>query len=216
MTIFLLGIFSISFSQVKLEVGEFNKLETFDKLNVKLVKSDSQYIEVTGPKAENVEFVNKNKVLKVRMNTKEFLQGETTQVTVYYKDLQSISANEGSFVTSDEKIDRNDFLINAKEGSFVALDLEVENLEIKTHTGANIEVSGNAEKQSIVSNSGGKYNGETLISSSTEVTVNAGGEAKVHALNHVEAKTRAGGNIHVYGGAKVSQKTIVGGSVHIH
>lgn len=216
MTMFLLGIFSISFSQVKLEVGEFNKLETFDKLNVKLVQSDSQYIEVTGPKAENVEFVNKNKVLKVRMNTKEFLQGETTQVTVYYKDLQSISANEGSYVTSDETIDRNDFLINAKEGSFVALDLEVENLEIKTHTGANIEVSGNAEKQSIVSNSGGKYNGETLISSTTEVTVNAGGEAKVHALNHVEAKTRAGGNIHVYGGAKVSQKTIVGGSVHIH
>lgn len=216
MTMFLLGIFSISFSQVKLEVGEFNKLETFDKLNVKLVQSDSQYIEVTGPKAENVEFVNKNKVLKVRMNTKEFLQGETTQVIVYYKDLQSISANEGSFVTSDETIDRNDFLINAKEGSFVALDLEVENLEIKTHTGANIEVSGNAENQSVVSNSGGKYNGETLITSTTEVTVNAGGEAKVYALNQVEAKTRAGGNIHIYGGAKVSQKTIVGGSVHIH
>ena len=216
MTMFLLGIFSISFSQVKLEVGEFNKLETFDKLNVKLVQSDSQYIEVTGPKAENVEFVNKNKVLKVRMNTKEFLQGETTQVTVYYKDLKSISANEASFVTSDKTIDRNHLLINAKEGSFVVLNVEVENLEIKTHTGANIELSGNADKQSVVSNSGGKYNGETLITSTTQVTVNAGGEAKVHALDQVEAKTRAGGHIHVYGGAKVSQKTIVGGSVHIH
>lgn len=212
----LLGVFTLSFAQLKLEVGEFNQLETYDKLNVKLVPSDSQYIEVSGDRAENVEFVNKNKILKVRMNTKEFLKGEGIRVTVYYKDLKAIFANEGSFVTSDDTLDAEKLLLNAKEGSFIVLDLEVENLEIKTNTGGNIETSGNAEIQSVVSNSGGKYDGEKLITSTTEVTVNAGGEARVHALDKVDAKTRAGGNIHVYGGAKVSQKSIVGGSIHIH
>src|SRR5690606_4348845 len=147
----LLGIFSLSFAQIKLEVGEFNQLETYDKLTVKLVPSDTQYIEVTGDKAEQVEFVNKNKSLKVRMNTKEFLKGESVRVTVYYKDLIAIFANEGSFVTSDETLDVVELLLNSKEGSFIVLDLEVEDLEIKTNTGGVIETSGNADHQSIVS-----------------------------------------------------------------
>lgn len=215
-SLILFGFFVTTFAQIKLEVGEFNQLETYDKLNVKLVQSDNQYIEVTGTKAENVEFVNKNKVLKIRMNTKEFLKGEDIRVTVFYKDLKAIFANEASFVTSDETIEAGKLLLNAKEGSFIALEVYVTNLEIKTNTGASIETTGKAGHQTVVSNSGGKYEGESLITSSTDVTVNAGGEAKVHATKTVDAKTRAGGNIHIFGGAEVSQKTIVGGSVHIH
>jgi hypothetical protein len=212
----LLGLFSLSFAQIKYEVGEFNQLEAYDKLNVKLVQSDAQYIEVTGDKADKVEFVNKNKILKLRMNTKEFLKGETIRVTVYYKDLKAIFANEGSFITSDDTLDAENLLLNAKEGSFIVLDLEVEDLEIKTNTGAVIETSGNVDHQSVISNSGGRYDGEKLMGSTAEVTVNAGGEAKIHAMKKVDAKTRAGGNIHIFGGAEVSQKTIVGGTVHIH
>src|SRR5690606_22541372 len=203
-------------AQVRLEVGEFNQIETYDKLNIKLIQAERNSIEAIGSKADKVEFINKNGLLKIRMKAQEFLQGEDVKVYVYYKNLKSIHANEGSFVTSDETLESPDLLLNAKEGAYIVLDLDVDHLEIKTNTAGRIETSGFANVQSVVCNSGGGYDGENLQTTFTEVTVNAGGEAYVNASEKVTAKTRAGGNIHISGDAQVSHQTIIGGNIYIN
>ncbi len=209
-------IFIVSFAQNKLDVGEFNKVETYDKLPVKLIQSDEYRIEVTGPKADQVEFINKNKLLKIRMKTEEFLRGDDARVTVFYKNLNEIHANEGSMITSDATVESTKLLLNSKEGAEIDLSINVNSLEIKTNSGGRIITNGTAENQTVVSNSGGNYDGQNLKTTQTTVTVNAGGEAKVNASGTVNAKTRAGGNIHIFGGAEVSQQTLAGGKIHIH
>ena len=197
-------------------MGDFNTLEVYDKLNVELVHSNSNSIEVSGAKAESVEFVNKNNRLKVRMKIDQFLQGDDTKVIVYYTDLSQIYANEGSQIFSNKKLASPSLILNAKEGASIEVEIKVNSLDAKTTSGGYILASGTASSQTVVSNAGGIFKGEDLKTKTTTVTVNAGGEATVFATDFVTAKTRAGGNIHIFGGAKVDQKTTVGGSIHIH
>lgn len=49
---------------------------------------------------------------------------------------------------------------------------------------------------------------------STEVSVNAGGEASVRASQKVDAKVRAGGNVKIYGNpSNISESTALGGRI---
>lgn len=215
-SLLFVALFSFSYSQIKQDVGEFNSIEVYDKLSVKLVHSNSNYIEILGSKAESVEFVNKNNRLKVRMKIDQFLQGDDTKVIVYYTDLTQVSASEGSQISADETISSPSLLLNSKEGASIELDVDVNSLDVKTTSGGFIIANGKASSQTVVSTAGGIYKGEDLNTKTTTVTVNAGGEATVFATDYVNAKTRAGGNIHIFGGAKVDQKTMAGGKIHIH
>lgn len=215
-SLLLVVLFNFSYSQIKQDVGEFNSIEVYDKLSVKLVHSNSNYIEIFGSKAESVEFVNKNNRLKIRMKIDQFLQGDDTKVIVYYTDLNQISASEGSQISADESLSSPSLLLNSKEGASIELDVDVNSLDVKTNSGGFIIAHGKASSQTVVSTAGGIYNGEDLKTKTTNVTVNAGGEATVFATDYVNAKTRAGGNIHIFGGAKVDKKTTAGGKIHIH
>lgn len=217
LAIFLFSILStFSFAQNQQDLGEFNFVEVYDKIPVKLVKSDVNSILIEGPKANDVEVITKNNQLKIRMKTDDFLRGEDVRVTLNYKELNEIHANEGSMITAENTISVDQLILNAKEGAEILLTIDVNDLEVKTNTGGRIITNGTADYQKVVSNSGGNYDGQKLETSTTEVTVNAGGEAKVLATKTVDAKTRAGGNIHIFGGAEVAQQTLAGGKIHIH
>ena len=215
-SIIIISIFSVSFAQKNQDLGEFNFLEVFDKIPVELIQSDKTHIEISGARANEVELVSKDRQLKIRMSTKNLLKGDDVKIKLYYQEINEIHANEGSVITSVTPISASTVLLNAKEGAEIRLPIETQTLDIKTNTGGKIYVNGSATSQSVVSNSGGIYDGEKLTTEQTEVTVNAGGEAKVFATHSVNAKTRAGGNIHIFGGAQVTQQNIAGGKVHIH
>lgn len=214
--ILFLLVFGFSKAQKTQDVGDFTSLEAFDKLSIELIPSDKNQIEITGKNAESVQFVNKNKRLKLRMPTGQFLQGDDTQVKVYYQDLHQIFVNEGAHLTSKSEVSSPSLLLNAKSGGSIRLTVETTSLDIKTNTGGNIVAEGNTDHQGVICNTGGIYDGQNLNSNTTEVTVNAGGEAKVNASKHVDAKTRAGGNIHIFGDAEVKQQKFAGGNIHIH
>src|SRR5690606_34124375 len=209
-------VFTFSFAQNSQNLVDFNFVEVFDKIPVKLVKSDQNSAEISGAKAADVELVSKNNKLKIRMNKENLLKGEEVSVILHYKDLNEIHANEGAQISSDHSISTENLILNSKEGASINLNVAVNQLDIKTNSGGKITTNGTADFQSVVSNSGGNYDGQNLKTSTTEVTVNAGGDAKVFGSETVNDKKRAGGNIYIFGGAEVTQQTIAGGKIHIH
>ena len=64
--IFLL-ISSIAFSQTEESVGDFTKVTAFDKIDVNLVASTENKVVLKGANSQEVELVNKNGELKIRM-----------------------------------------------------------------------------------------------------------------------------------------------------
>jgi hypothetical protein len=211
----LLLISSIAFSQTEKKVGDFTKVSSFDKIDVQLIPSNENKVILQGKDADQVELVNKNGELKIRMPFGKLLKGDDISATVYYKKLDAVEANEGSRIASKEEIKAINFDIICKEGSEIKLlNLQASRLQVRTSAGSIVTIKGSVKNQDILSNSGGKYDGQDCVTEQTVVTVNAGGIAHVYATDLVDAKTRAGGEIRIYGKPKqINEKKIAGGTI---
>ncbi|NNT71075.1 DUF2807 domain-containing protein [Flavobacterium sp. IMCC34852] len=205
---------SIAFGQVEKKVGDFTKVTSFDQIDVLLVKSNENKVVVDGKESNEVELVNKNGELKIRMPLNKLLGGDHISVTVYFDNLTAVEANEGSRIACGDQLEAISFDINAKEGSQVKLILETKKLNVRVANGSKITLEGTAENQDVLVNSGGIYEAEKLKTEQTTITANAGGQADIFATELVEAKVRAGGDITIYGKPKqINQKVIAGGSI---
>jgi hypothetical protein len=210
----LLLISTVAFAQETKNVGDFNKVTSFDRIDVFLVQSDENKVQLDGKEADEVELVNKNAELKIRMPLTKLLDGDNISVTVYYKKITAVEANEGSRIACGDKINSVVFDVIAKEGSEVKLILDVEKLSVRTANGSKVSLEGNADIQDVLVNSGGIYEAEKLTSQITTVACNAGGEAAVFATNIVDAKVRAGGEITIFGKPKqITKKIVAGGTI---
>ena len=210
----ILFISSITFAQIEKKVGEFTKVTSFDKIDVLLVKGNDNKVILSGSDSDQVELVNKNGELKIRMPLTKMLSGENVSATVYYTKLDAVEANEGSRISSEDIFTTTAFDVIAKEGSQIKIKLDVSRLSLRVANGSVVNVQGKATNQDIIVNSGGIYEANKLITNQTVITTNAGGEADIYATELVDAKVRAGGDITVYGNPKqLNQKIIAGGKV---
>lgn len=207
----LLAITSMAFGQIEKKVGDFNKVTAFDRIDVMLISGNENIVQLDGKEAEEVELINKNGELKIRMPLTKLMYGDNISVTVYYKNLTAVEANEGSKIACGDKIKATSFDIIAKEGSEVKLILDVDKLKVKVKNGSTVDLQGNALTQEAIVNSGGRYLAPGLKTNQTSITVTAGGEALIFATNIVDAKVRAGGNITINGEPKQINKDIVAG-----
>ncbi len=216
--IFLLLTFTVSqmvFSQeITKNVGDFSIVKVFDRISVQLIPASENKVIITGSKKEDVELINKNGELKIRMALKKLLKGDNVEATVYYKKLEGIEASEGSFVGCDAIVETTNFILNAKEGSEIQVKLNTNKTTIKASSGGKIIVSGTTDNQDVLVNSGAILEAKDFKSKQITISINAGGEADIYATDFVDAKVRAGGDILIYGKPKqINQKTIAGGSI---
>jgi hypothetical protein len=210
----LLLMSSLTYAQLEKKVGEFSKVTSFDQIEVTLIESSESKVILDGSGAEEVEVVNKNGELKLRMPLTKLLSGDHVSATVYYTKIDAVETNEGSRIISENTIKSTSFFIIAKEGSSIHLQLEVSKLEAKIANGSKVHLSGTAKNQDIVINSGGIFEAQNLKTVQTNISLNAGGDATVFATELVDAKVRAGGEIIIYGKPlQINQKTIAGGRI---
>lgn len=186
---------AISFAQDSIEktVGEFQELKVYDLIEVQLVKSDDNKIVISGKNIEDVVFVNKNGKLKIRMNFDKIFDGKSTSVTLFYTNVDTIDANEGACVSSEDKIKQFEIDLKAQEGGIIKVDLNVKFANIKADSGGNIETFGKTNTQNVSLSTGGIYKGEDFHSEKTDIRIKAAGEAHVNASDYVDVKIRAGG-----------------------
>ena len=214
--IFLL-LAQIVFSQetTTKNLGDFDAVKVFDKISLQLIPSEESKIELSGKNSSEVEIINNNGELKVRMPIGKFLSGEDITALLYYKNIQSLDACEGSYVSSEKVINQISYSLNSKEGAEIKLKLDVQKLSIRATSGGIINLEGTAKNQDIVISSGGVLNAKDFQTEQTNVSINAGGTADVRASELVDAKVRAGGTITIFGKSKqINQKTVLGGSIN--
>jgi hypothetical protein len=198
------------------EVGEFNEIKVFDLIEVNLIQSDENRISIKGRNVDDIKWVNKDGVLKLRMQLEKKFQGEDTFIEVYYTNLKVMDGNEGAKITCNELVQKKRIELRAQEGAQIKIGMDVDDVDIKAVTGGIIEASGLAKNQSIVLNTGGVFDGRDLKTSTSEVKISAGGEAEVFASERIDIDVKAGGDVTVYGQPKeVNKSTFVGGRIRI-
>lgn len=206
-------LFQTAYSQKTRNVGDFTSVKAYDRINVELVKSDQNKVEINGNDSD-VELVNKNGELKIRMIPTKLMQGQDISVTVFYENLNEIQASQGAIIGSKEPIESEILNITSNEGSNIKLEINAETLNAKANSGGILTISGNAENQNVTVNSGANFDGQEIHSNNATVTVNAGGNAQVFASDSINATTRAGGIIDVYGSPEErNTQNIIGGKI---
>jgi hypothetical protein len=201
-------------AQVTRNLGDFDEVKVFDKINVKLIEASENKIVVTGARADEVETVNKNGELKIRMPFPQLLSGDDIIVKLYFKNLESIAVSEGSYVSSEKDFKQTSLDLNAKSGGEIKVEIDVDKVNIKANAGGIVTLSGKAKNQDVVITSGGILNAKDLETSQTTISVAAGGKSEIHASALVDAKVRAGGSIFIYGKPKqINKEVFIGGTI---
>ncbi|GGG53491.1 DUF2807 domain-containing protein [Croceivirga lutea] len=198
------------------QVGDFNEIKVFDLIEVNLIQSNENRIVIKGENVSDINWINKEGVLKLRMQLDKKFRGEDTFIEVYYTDIDVIDANEGSQITCNELVKKNKIELRAQEGARINIGMDVAVAEIRAVTGGIIQASGLAENQTVVLNTGGIFEGSDLRTAVSEIKIQAGGEAEVFASERVDINLKAGGDVVVYGNPKVvNKKTFAGGRIRI-
>ncbi|EAQ39663.1 head GIN domain-containing protein [Dokdonia genika] len=211
-------ITSISFAQnpITKNVGDFTEVKVYDRIVVNLVKSTENKVVITGEDVSQVNVVNKDGTLKIKMDLDLIFDGNKTFVYVHYNNLEVIDGNEGAVITSNELIEQDKIEIKMQEGARVKVGLQVREALLRAVTGGIIEASGQATVQRVKVNTGGIYEGRNLETETAEIFVQAGGEVEAYASKMADLTIRAGGDIVIYGNpAEVKKHRTFGGRIKI-
>ena len=212
---FLFTFFSFSQNEIKRELGDFYKIQTYDLLKVNLIKSDVNKVIISGRHSGSVVVKNKNGALKIRMGVEKRLSGAETKIDLYYKNIYRIEAKEGSFVFSKDPVVEPSLFIKAESGATVSLKINTADLSSKAVSGGKITISGSASYSEVDAYTGGQVNAKTLSSETTKVFIKAGGVVDVYTTSLLELNLKAGGeaNVH-YKTNKIIEKITLGGVVN--
>jgi len=212
--VFFVVLAQISFAQTTIVLKDFDDVKVFDKLGVTLIASNETKAVITGTEQSKVEIVNKNGLLKIRMPLTKMMSGDEAKVTLYFKQIHTIDANEGSVVTCADTFKQTSLDLSTQEGAKISVALDVDKTTIKAFSGGIVTATGKAVTQLASINSGGILKAVDLETSQTTVSISAGGSADVNATTLVDAKVKMGGTIFIYGNPKeIKQETLMGGSI---
>lgn len=201
-------------SPIVKQIGEFTEVKVFDLINVTMIKSDKNEVVIDGSNKRNVQVINKNGKLKIRMEFDESYDGNDTSVILYYTTVDIIDANEGAEINVKETLSQFDIKLKAQEGGKITAKIKATYTDVRAVTGGMINLTGTSKNQDVTIYTGGGYNGEELITINTNISINAAGIAKVNATGFVVARVKAGGDVYIYGNPKkIDKKTILGGRV---
>lgn len=203
-----------TFAQVTKNLGDFNTIKVYDKLNVKLIAASENKVVITGARENEVEVLNKNGELKLRMPFPQLLSGDDISIKLYFVNIEGITAGEGSYVTSDAVFKQTIMDLSAREGAFINVIVDAKKVNVKAVTGGTIELSGEAINQDVTIMSGGVLKSKDLNTTQTSISVSAGGSAEINASVLVDAKVKAGGSIYIYGKPEqINKETLLGGRI---
>lgn len=211
---FIISLPVLAQDTIEKSLGEFSTVKVYDLINLNMIQSNENKVVISGRNKNDVEVLNKNGKLKIRMNIEEIYDGNDTVVSLYYTSVEEIDANEGSKVAVKETIEQFEIELRAQEGAEITTDLKTKYATVRAVTGGIINVSGSSKNQDLSIYTGGIVNAKEFITEKTEVSINAAGEAFINASEFVDVRIRAGGDVYIYGNPKrIDESRVFGGRI---
>lgn len=195
-------------------IDEFTTVKVYDLINLNMIKSDENKVVITGKNRNDIEILNNNGKLKIRMNIEESYDGNDTVVVLYYTSVDVIDANEGAKVLVEDPLEQFEIDLKTQEGAEITAKLKTTYANFRAVTGGIINVTGSSKNQDISIYTAGIFNGKDFVTEQTEVSINAAGEAYVNAFLNVDVRIKAGGDVYIYGKPKrVDESRVLGGRI---
>ena len=215
----LLNLPLIAQSKITKNIGDFKTLKVYNGIEVELIKSDTQKIEITGEKSEKVKIKNVNNILKLSLKfsinpSENSADGKVLIKLFYNKNIAIIDANEGATITGKD-FNQEKLEVNAQERAFINLTTKVKYLKVRTSSGGIIKLSGSSDNQEVDVDLYGVYHGFNMkVTGNSTVKAGTGAKAEVLAGETLNAKVGFGGSIFYKGNPQViKDKKVIGGTI---
>ena len=213
-TLLMIPSLLVSQEEISRNLGEFTKLSIYDGINVELIKSDENKVEASGENTRFVVVKNKNGNLKIRLNVQKRFSGDRTMVKLYYKNIYSFIAHEGSNIFSKDTIKQADLKIKGHTGSRIDIPVELNSISVTSTAGAKITLRGSSTYLEASSATGSEINARNMVIEDGEVSALSGSMVDVRAEISLEAVARIGGVVNVHSKTeRITEKVSLGGSV---
>lgn len=214
LTLLMIPSLLVSQEEINRNLGEFTKLSIYDGINVELIKSDENKVEASGENTRFVVVKNKNGNLKIRLNVQKRFSGDRTMVKLYYKNIYSFIAHEGSNIFSKDTIKQADLKIKGHTGSRIDIPVELNSISVTSTAGAKITLRGSSTYLEASSATGSEINARNMVIEDGEVSALSGSMVDVRAEISLEAVARIGGVVNVHSKTeRITEKVSLGGSV---
>ena len=214
LTLLIIPNLLVSQEEINRNLGEFTKLSIYDGINVELIKSDENKVEASGQNTRFVVVKNKNGNLKIRLNVQKRFSGDRTMVKLYYKNIYSFIAHEGSNIFSKDTIRQADLKIKGHTGSRIDIPVELNSISVTSTAGAKITLRGSSTYLDASSATGSEINARNMLVEDGEVIALSGSMVDVRAETSLEAIARIGGVINIHSKTeRITEKVSLGGAV---
>jgi hypothetical protein len=200
------------------KLDHFNKVIAGDKIIVQLLKSDheSAQVKVQGIDASKVKTEVSDGTLTLSIYGESFTK-KKVMVTVNYKDIHSITVNNGSEVSTGNLLKTDTLRADLKSGGVLYLDADIGCLIAKVTEGALLSAEGYATSQDVTVASLATLSAFDLESDIIKIKAITGGKAKINVSEELDAEASSNGYISYKGSpAKLKQTANSGGSIIVN
>ena len=202
-------------AQTERKIGDFQKLSVYDGINVELIKSDTNRVEINGKNTAYIVVKNKNGDLKIRLSVERRFSGNRTKVSVFYKSLYSVISHEGANVFSKDTINQADLNLKANSGSRQNMIVKLNTLQATATAGAKINIKGLAKYQELSATTGAEIMVSKVENEEANVVSTTGALIDVSTTQDLKVNSKIGGIINVHTKTdKITEKISVGGAVN--
>ena len=217
--LFFIGLTVTAQSTVNKNLGDYNILKVYNGIEVELIKSTDQKLEITGEKSEMVKIKNVNNTLKLSLPfsltpADNAADGKILVKLYYNRAINIIDANESATITSKDFY-QDKLEVNAQERAFINLTTKTNYLIVRASSGGIVKLSGTAKNQEIDVDLYGIYHGFNIqVAGNSTVKSGTGAKAEVNAGETLNAKVSFGGTIFYKGNPEVvKDKKLIGGII---
>lgn len=200
--------------EVRETLGDFTEVKTFNGVEVEVIPSEENRIVITGHSKNDVKFQIEEDRLEIRLSLDNIWSKDNTKITVYGSSIETIDANQGSFVEVAGTLEGDELTFKVQEGANLRVKVNSRKIVSKSVTGGRITIAGKAVEQEVDLNTGGHYYGGDLKTKETIVKAGTAGKGEIYATEYVKATATLGGTIEIFGRPEeVDQKTSFGGKI---
>ena len=180
--------------------SDFNEIHASRGLDVYLTQSNvnSVTIEADSNLHEIITVEVVENVLKI--TTEESIgSASSKKVLVNFNTLSRIVATSGSDVFSTNTISLNELDIDTNSGSDVEIDINTEKVTCSASSGSDIDIQGNTNYLMASASSGSDIDAGDLLAEISTVKATSGASISVNTTKELIAKANSGGDVVYYG-----------------
>jgi hypothetical protein len=196
------------------QVSGIERISIGSSMNLIIEQSGSESIRIEAPE-DIIPYISTEMVdgeLQIELKPVRFMSIRSIDCYVSVKDLNSIRVSSSASVKCDNLKTEN-LLVEMASSSKGSLTVDVENLDLKIASSANLTISGKAGLQNTEVNSSGKLNAYNLVSKDCKIEVNSSSSANINVSDNLDAIVRSSATVNYKGNPKVNSDIASSGSL---